>query len=103
MVMEMEEAMRALGKSSLNELSPDDLVALDSVTAEITGVRQAFSPAGVGKNTCRESLEQLNHLLHYARQLTLFLEAAARLSDSNDSSAVQDLQKQYQSLIQQKR
>lgn len=40
MVIEMTEAMHALGKSSLKELSPDDLVALDDWTAEITGVRR---------------------------------------------------------------
>ncbi|KLU58635.1 glutamate synthase [NADPH] large chain [Peptococcaceae bacterium CEB3] len=38
-VLEMEEALRALGKTSLNELSPNDLVALDALTAEITGVK----------------------------------------------------------------
>jgi len=40
MVAEMEEAMRALGKASLSELSPDDLVALDFYTAEIAGVKR---------------------------------------------------------------
>lgn len=39
MILEMEEAMRALGKSSLQDLSPDDLVALDGLSAEMTGVR----------------------------------------------------------------
>lgn len=39
MVLEMEEAMRALGKSSLKELSPDDLTALDPATAEVAGVK----------------------------------------------------------------
>lgn len=42
MVLEMEEAMRALGKASLKELSPDDLVALDSLSAEITGVKSVY-------------------------------------------------------------
>lgn len=42
MVLEMEEGMRSLGKSSLRELSPDDLVALDSFTSEVTGVRCAY-------------------------------------------------------------
>lgn len=42
MVLEMEEGMRALGKSSLKELSPDDLVALDSLTAEVTGVKRIY-------------------------------------------------------------
>ncbi|MGI6093053.1 MAG: FMN-binding glutamate synthase family protein [Veillonellaceae bacterium] len=44
MVLEMEEAMRALGKSSLNELGPDDLVALDPLTADITGVKLVSDP-----------------------------------------------------------
>ncbi|MDP4126798.1 MAG: FMN-binding glutamate synthase family protein [Bacillota bacterium] len=42
MVLEMEEGMRALGKTSLKELSPDDLVALDSLSAEITGVKRIY-------------------------------------------------------------
>lgn len=42
MVLEMQEGMRALGKASLKELSPEDLVALDAFTAEVTGVRQVF-------------------------------------------------------------
>ncbi|CAA7601650.1 Glutamate synthase domain protein [Acididesulfobacillus acetoxydans] len=42
LVLEMEEAMRALGKTSLKELNPDDLVALDALTAEITGVKRAW-------------------------------------------------------------
>lgn len=41
MTLEMEEAMRALGKHSLAELSPEDLVALDAITATVTGVKQA--------------------------------------------------------------
>ncbi|MEG6586914.1 FMN-binding glutamate synthase family protein [Dendrosporobacter sp. 1207_IL3150] len=44
MALEMEEAMRALGKSSLAELDPSDLVALDSKTADITGVRFVLDP-----------------------------------------------------------
>jgi len=44
MVVEMQDAMRALGKSSLKELSPDDLVALDSFTAAVTGVKPVFRP-----------------------------------------------------------
>ncbi|MDQ7093674.1 FMN-binding glutamate synthase family protein [Desulfosporosinus sp. PR] len=42
MVLEMEEGMRALGKTSLQELSPDDMVALDSLTAEVTGVKRGY-------------------------------------------------------------
>lgn len=42
MVLEMEEGMRSLGKTSLNQLNPTDLVALDSITAEITGVKRVY-------------------------------------------------------------
>ncbi|AFQ46209.1 FMN-binding glutamate synthase family protein [Desulfosporosinus meridiei] len=42
MVLEMEEGMRALGKASLKELNPDDLVALDSLSAEVTGVKRIY-------------------------------------------------------------
>ncbi|MHB1653603.1 MAG: FMN-binding glutamate synthase family protein [Desulfitobacteriaceae bacterium] len=38
MVMEMQEGIRALGKTSLAEVGPNDLVALDAWTAEVTGV-----------------------------------------------------------------
>jgi len=42
MVLEMEEGMRALGKASLKELNPDDLVALDTLTAEVTEVKRIY-------------------------------------------------------------
>lgn len=42
MVVEMEHVIRALGKSSIKDLAPDDLVALDSFTAELTGVERAY-------------------------------------------------------------
>lgn len=42
MVMEMEEGIRALGKSSIKELDSDDLVALDAITAEVTGVKRVY-------------------------------------------------------------
>ncbi|HHW14332.1 MAG TPA: FMN-binding glutamate synthase family protein [Firmicutes bacterium] len=41
---EMEEGIRALGKTSHRELSPDDLMALDPLTAEICGVAPAYQP-----------------------------------------------------------
>jgi len=41
MVMEMEYAMRIMGKKSLKELGPDDLIALDDFSAELTGVKKA--------------------------------------------------------------
>lgn len=42
MVLEMEEGMRSLGKTSLKQLNSNDLVALDSITAEITGVKRVY-------------------------------------------------------------
>lgn len=39
-VAEMQEGMRAIGKRSLAELGPNDLIALDDWTAEITGVKK---------------------------------------------------------------
>ena len=41
MNLEMAEALRAMGKKTLSELGPDDLTAVDEVTARLTGVRQA--------------------------------------------------------------
>ncbi|AFQ46034.1 FMN-binding glutamate synthase family protein [Desulfosporosinus meridiei] len=43
MSLEMEEGVRALGKTSLSELGPNDLVALDEWTAKVTGVKLAYS------------------------------------------------------------
>lgn len=37
-VLEMEEGIRALGKKSIYDLGPNDLVALDDWTSELTGV-----------------------------------------------------------------
>lgn len=42
MVLEMEEGMRSLGRRSLKELNADDLVALDTLTAEVTGVKRIY-------------------------------------------------------------
>jgi glutamate synthase domain-containing protein 2 len=42
MAVEMEQVLRALGKSSIKELSPQDLTALDSISAEITGVKRVY-------------------------------------------------------------
>lgn len=44
MSLEMEEAMLALGKASLKELSSDDLAALDPYTAKVTGINLAYRP-----------------------------------------------------------
>nr|WP_242876307.1 FMN-binding glutamate synthase family protein [Desulfosporosinus hippei] len=43
MTLEMEEGVRALGKTSLSELGPNDLVALDEWTAKVTGIKLAYS------------------------------------------------------------
>lgn len=45
MILEMQEGLRAMGKSSLSQLGPDDLVALDSETAMVTGVKYVCDPA----------------------------------------------------------
>jgi glutamate synthase domain-containing protein 2 len=58
MVLEMEEAMRTMGKASLKELSPDDLIALDSLTAEITGVRSVFEQPASQTASRQESTPQ---------------------------------------------
>lgn len=42
MVAEMEQMLRALGKSSIRDLNPDDLMALDSFSAEVAGVKRAY-------------------------------------------------------------
>ena len=42
MAMEMEEGVRALGKTALSEVGPNDLVALDEWTAQVTGVKRAY-------------------------------------------------------------
>lgn len=42
MTMEMEEGVRAMGKTALSELGPNDLVALDDWTAMVTGVKRAY-------------------------------------------------------------
>nr|WP_042332766.1 FMN-binding glutamate synthase family protein [Desulfosporosinus orientis] len=42
MALEMEEGVRALGKTALSELGPNDLVALDEWTAKVTGVQRAY-------------------------------------------------------------
>ena len=41
MAMEMEEGVRALGKTALSEVGPNDLVAMDDWTAQVTGVRRS--------------------------------------------------------------
>ncbi len=42
MALEMEEGVRALGKTALSELGPNDLVALDEWTSKVTGVKRAY-------------------------------------------------------------
>lgn len=110
MVLEMEEAMRALGKSSLKELSPDDLTALDSSTAEITGVKSVYcQPISLTSDNlrllpheleqCRQTLYQLNSLLRYARCLAQFTEKAIdKIRTCRDLSEVSQLFDEYNSL-----
>ena len=42
MVSEMEEAMISMGKTTLKELNPEVLIALDNDTAELTNVRRSY-------------------------------------------------------------
>jgi glutamate synthase domain-containing protein 2 len=42
MVLEMGEGVRALGKTALCDLGPNDLVAMDEWTAQVTGVKRAY-------------------------------------------------------------
>ncbi|MGI6093052.1 MAG: FMN-binding glutamate synthase family protein [Veillonellaceae bacterium] len=110
MVLEMEEAMRALGKSSLKELSPDDLVALDSYTAEITKVKRVFDyknpttqQSSYEEQQCRKSLEQLTASLRYAHSLEQLMESVLlELCYSNSLSRIQSLKSEYNALVQQK-
>lgn len=117
MTLEMEEAMRALGKSALNELSPDDLVALDAATAEVTGVRGAYnhSTPPISGNVsqpenlrllaneleqCRQTLYQLNSCLRYARCLAKFTETAIeKVRYCHDLSEVSQLSNESNSFV----
>jgi len=111
MVVEMQDAMRALGKSSLKQLSPDDLVALDSFTAEITGVKQVFgysgknfAPEKLRKNQptyslaeIAQSLELLKALLNHARRLTAFGEKIVTILRNNQlTEKIEDVKTEYQ-------
>ncbi|MGC7870879.1 FMN-binding glutamate synthase family protein [Desulfosporosinus sp. SYSU MS00001] len=42
LVVEMEQVLRSLGKTSLHELSPKDLVALDDFSSQLTGIKKAY-------------------------------------------------------------
>ncbi len=92
MVVEMQDAMRALGKSSLKQLSPDDLIALDSFTAKVTGVKEVSSimknqtPPEKQENIPPQlttdqinTLHELKILLHHAHQLVILQEQAITL------------------------
>jgi len=47
MMEELQEAMRAMGKASLKELGPDDLVALDVGTSEVTGIKLVYDDSQI--------------------------------------------------------
>lgn len=49
--LEMAEGARALGKTSLRAVGPEDLCALDPLTAQITGVRPAYLRPGQEKDS----------------------------------------------------
>lgn len=118
MSLEMKEAMRALGKSSLQELSPEDLVALDAPTAEVTGLRGAYNHSiqPISANVsppeklrlhaneleqCRKTLYQLNSCLRYARCLVKFTEAVIeKVRCCRDLSEVSQLSNEFTSFVQ---
>jgi hypothetical protein len=87
MSLEMEEAIRALGKSSLKDLSSEDLVALDTVTAELTGVKlvskaqpdvpESFSAHEINntlQTNCQKELNELYASLRHASYVVQILE-----------------------------
>lgn len=125
MILEMKEAMRALGKLSLKELGPSDLVALDSATAEVTGIRRAFDPPVSPMVTSRtpaeyhfdqsgkkftnvekqlwQSLDQINSYLRYAHCLErLLMTALQELSNSTELSWTHRFRNEYNLLARQK-
>ncbi|HWR05387.1 FMN-binding glutamate synthase family protein [Sporomusa sp.] len=113
MILEMEAAMRALGKSSLKELGPDDLVAMDTLTADVTGVKQvSLAPRPnyqngrqsiISDEQCQDSLEHLNNTLRYSHGLTKLMEdTLAEISPCQDLSRVRQLKADYNALVKQK-
>lgn len=101
MVIEMQDAMRALGKSSLKELSPDDLVALDSFTAEVTGVKQVFRPdeykSVYSPPQQLNSLHKLKLLLRHAyRLVTLEQKVITTLRQGKLTHNIEGLKIDYQ-------
>ena len=61
MTLEMEEALRGLGKSSLKELTAADLVALDRDTARVSGVRHVMMPRSRKAVSPEEKAEKAIH------------------------------------------
>lgn len=106
MVQEMEEGMRALGKASLRELSPDDLVALDALTADLTGVRLANKtapPSSQVKNTVPESLDTYVQTLALARQLEQLSQSLlTELRKGPDLNRIRQFNKECDALLQAK-
>lgn len=112
MILEMEEAMRALGKTSLKELSSDDLVALDALTAQLTGVHQGSEPqvsfmsgkqAAFENIKMNQSLQQLNHSLRYARRVEKLMEKVLmELCFSKNLSHLPKLKMECNALLNQK-
>ena len=100
MVVEMQDAMRALGKSSLKELSGDDLVALDSFTAQVTGVKQVSDQNEkqlvLEKLRVINSLQKLRLLLHHAYRLIALQEKVLTILRNNQLlEKIEDLKTEY--------
>jgi len=107
MVVEMQDAMRALGKSSLKELGPHDLVALDAFTAQVTGVKQVSGQNEkqlvLEKLRVINSLHNLKALLYHAHRLTTFEEKVITLLHNNQLlEKIEDLKTEYQAFETQK-
>lgn len=83
MVLEMEEAMRALGKPSLQELKPDDLIALDTLTARMTGVKLVSDSSSPPDN---KTLDNLCSALQQAHRLVNVMETLLASLNRNHPS-----------------
>ncbi|MDF2635069.1 MAG: ferredoxin-dependent glutamate synthase [Pelosinus sp.] len=94
MVLEMEEAMRTMGKASLKELSPDDLVALDSLTAEITGVRSVLENPVSQAASRQESTPQEMQQQNFDKQMEQI-----QIVDSSNSALAKNLIEQQIQVI----
>lgn len=69
MILEMQEGLRAMGKSSLSQLGPGDLVALDTDTARVTGVKYVCDPVKPPPEKAFSRCEKLKARKLHLRQI----------------------------------